>query len=226
MTSQPDRPATDSLAMDEDGMEPQQELPSDYRADRTLDPDSASDPDLIIVAQEVTNEDPDEDDPDSDDPEMDRVDMDRVDVDHLGGHALGRHGMDTGDLTDDNVDDDAVSDGPGLAAAEVVGTTGDRTTADHVQLADLGQQWHDIQALFVDDPRGSVVLAAAAADAALSTLVATLHQRQEALAPSGSVSAEPGDTEQLREALRSYRIFCRSLTEIGQRLADPAPMAQ
>ena len=80
--------------------------------------------------------------------------------------------------------------------------------------------------MFVDDPRGSVELAAAAADAAVSALVETLHQRQAALRRTGSASADPGGTEQLREALRSYRIFCQSLTDIGQRLAQPAAMAQ
>jgi hypothetical protein len=54
----------------------------------------------------------------------------------------------------------------------------------------------------------------------------TLHQRQSALAPAGTTSADPGGTEQLREALRSYRIFCQSLTEIGQRFTQPATMTQ
>lgn len=194
MTSQPDPAATDSTAIDEDGIGARQELPSDYRATagpspasggnggaasgggpgaaRAPDSDAAPDPylidpDLITVAEEISHEDPGAD-----------------------------------DLTDEP------------------------QTGGHGQMADLGQHWHDIQALFVDDPRGSVELAAAAADAAVSTLVETLHQRQAALAPSGSAPAESGDTEQLREALRSYRMFCQSLTDVGQRLAQPAGMAQ
>lgn len=220
MTSQPDLPATDSPAMYADDMEIQQELPSGFRAtggsavsgetDRTPDSDVAPDPDLIIVAEEVAHEDPDGDDLD------------------LDGHDLDRHGLDRHDLADDASDDDA-SDDPGLAtdgATGLTGLTGEPQTGGNGQLADVGQQWHDIQALFVDDPRGSVELAAAAAAATVSALVQTLQQRQAALAPSGSASTEAGDTEQLREALRSYRIFCQSLTDVGQRLAQPAAMAQ
>lgn len=183
MTSQPDPPATDRIAMNEDAMDADQPLQSGYHAagtspangtdgstgtygstatDRTLESGVASDPDVIIVAGEVIEEDPD-------------------------GDVLDSASLDS---------------------------------------AGRGQQWHDIQALFVDDPHGSVELAAAAADAAVTVLVATLHQRQSALAPAASTSADPGGTEQLREALRSYRIFCQSLTEIGQRLAQSAAMAQ
>ena len=49
----------------------------------------------------------------------------------------------------------------------------------------LSEQWHDIQAIFVDDPHGSVELAAAAAEAAVSALVESLPQRQAALVPAG-----------------------------------------
>lgn len=104
--------------------------------------------------------------------------------------------------------------------------SGSASVEDNVRPADLGQQWHDIQAMFVDDPHGSVELAAAAADAAVSALVETLHQRGSELASAGSTSADPGGTEQLREALRSYRIFCQSLTEIGLRLAQPPAMTR
>jgi hypothetical protein len=247
MTSQPDLPATDSPATDEDGTEALHELPSDYRAtgasavtggtDRTSGSDAAADPDLVIVAEELTHEDPDGDDLDGND--LGRDDLGRHDLgrDDLGRHDLGRHDLGRHDLADDDLNDadlnDAdlndVSDDPGLATAVatgLTGLTGEPQTGGNGQLADVGQEWHDIQALFVDDPRGSVELAAAAAAAAVSALVQTLEQRQAALAPSGSASAEPGDTEQLREALRSYRIFCQSLTDVGQRLAQPAAMAQ
>ena len=83
------------------------------------------------------------------------------------------------------------------------------------QAADLGQQWHDIQAMFVDDPRGSVELAVTAADAAVSALADSLRQQQAALTQADA------DTEQLREALRTYRVFCQSLADLGGQLRQP-----
>jgi hypothetical protein len=99
-------------------------------------------------------------------------------------------------------------------------------TTTRVSNGDLSQQWHDIQAMFVDDPRGSVQLAAAAAETAIGTLVEDLQLRQAALAPPVGASNDPGDTEQLREALRNYRIFCQSLTDIGQQLPRSAAAAR
>src|SRR5258708_37991716 len=141
------------------------------------------------------------------------------------------------DPDQDDVDENAASAGADLAAVAASGMpdlTGAPQTGANLavggtgretgQTADLGQQWHDIQALFVDDPRGSVELAAAAADAAVRALVEKLHQRQAAFGSAGSASTDPSGTEQLREALRGYRMFCQSLTDIGQRLVQPAAM--
>jgi len=112
-------------------------------------------------------------------------------------------------------DGDSTSPAPMTAAATTAApTTAEPATAGPVaadgQAADLGQQWHDIQAMFVDDPRGSVELAVTAADAAISAVAETLHQRQAALTQAGA------DTEQLREALRNYRLFCQSLADLGR----------
>jgi hypothetical protein len=85
---------------------------------------------------------------------------------------------------------------------------------------DLGGQWHDIQAMFVDDPPGSVQRAAAAADAAVSALAELLRERQAALSPAGGNSA---DTEQLRETLRNYRILCQNLADLGSQLQQSRP---
>jgi hypothetical protein len=85
----------------------------------------------------------------------------------------------------------------------------------------LGQQWRDIQATFVDDPRGAVRLAAEATDAALNGLIASLRSRQEALSAANGDSAEHRDTEQLRGELRQYRVLCQNLAEIEQQLAQP-----
>jgi hypothetical protein len=92
--------------------------------------------------------------------------------------------------------------------------------AAEVRPAGLGEQWHDIQAMFVDDPRGSVQRAAAAADAAVTALAEELRKRQAAVSPAGGDSA---DTEQLRESLLSYRILCQNLADVGWQLRQPAP---
>jgi hypothetical protein len=85
----------------------------------------------------------------------------------------------------------------------------------------LSQQWHDIQAMFVDDPRGSVERAAAAAHDAVSALVESVRQRMSAV-PAG----DPGDTEQLRSTLRSYRMFCQRVTDLDEELLQAAPLAR
>jgi hypothetical protein len=123
----------------------------------------------------------------------------------------------------DAAEDQTAAD-PDVVVAEVIETEPARQTPESGNGA-LDPQWHNIQASFVDDPRGSVELAAQAADAAVSALVEALHERQAALAPAGSAPNDPDDTEQLREALLSYRIFWQSLTDISQRLPRPEAMA-
>ena len=85
----------------------------------------------------------------------------------------------------------------------------------------LSEQWHDIQAMFVDDPQGSVDRAAAAADDAVSALVETLRRRLQA-GPAGDL----GDTEQLRSTLRSYRDFCQRVADLDEELLQASPMAR
>jgi len=81
----------------------------------------------------------------------------------------------------------------------------------------MSQQWHDIQAGFVDDPRGAVRLAAQAADDALAALVTALRERQSAL---GSADATV-DTEVLRSTLREYRQFCEGIDQVERQLPQP-----
>jgi hypothetical protein len=78
----------------------------------------------------------------------------------------------------------------------------------------LSQEWREIQATFVDDPRGAVQLAADAADSALTALMTSLRDHHATLGPSATQ-----DTEQLREALQEYRRFCQGLAETGRRFA-------
>jgi hypothetical protein len=91
----------------------------------------------------------------------------------------------------------------------------------HAAGTELGQEWHDIQAAFVDDPRGAVGMAAEATDAAMSSLIDSLRSRRDALAAGLGDSSDHRDTEQLRGELRQYRMLCQNLAEIEQRLAQP-----
>ena len=249
MTSQPHFPATDRTGIDVDEMEADQASVPDYRTADTHPADTdpadsrlagatsegagsqaAQDPDLVILAGEVVEEDADPEaaDPEAADPEAadpEATDPEAAATEPRAGDDLAEsdpsmNDPSMNDLTGSGREEYATNGDPDLVAVEATGTTA--LTGATQRPADLGQQWHDIQAMFVDDPRGSVELAAAAADSAVSALMETLHQRQSALAPTASTSADPGGTEQLREALRSYRIFCQSLGEIGQRLAQPA----
>ena len=71
------------------------------------------------------------------------------------------------------------------------------------------QRWSEILVAFVDDPRGSVKMAADAVDEAIDEFVNSVRARQRALASTWQ-SADAG-TEQLRTALRDYR-------KLGQRV--------
>jgi hypothetical protein len=75
------------------------------------------------------------------------------------------------------------------------------------------QRWREILAAFVDDPRGSVEMAADAVDSAIEELVISVRTRQRALASSWQDSET--DTEQLRTALRDYRAFWQQVRQLG-----------
>ena len=70
------------------------------------------------------------------------------------------------------------------------------------------QQWPGILALFVDDPRGAVERAAAAAREQAAALAAALEREQATLRDSWQADAS---TEDLRTALQQYRSFCGRL---------------
>lgn len=70
--------------------------------------------------------------------------------------------------------------------------TGDRAAAVPGDARDIRARWHEIQSGFVDDPRAAV---AAAGD--------LVHQAVR--------TADEGDTEALRQALRGYRLVLESL---------------
>lgn len=80
-------------------------------------------------------------------------------------------------------------------------------------LAD-NQRWHDILLGFIDDPRGSVAEAAELVEADVTSLIAMLSRRRDAMAENWQAekSSEAGAaTEDLRLALCGYRDFARQL---------------
>jgi hypothetical protein len=71
--------------------------------------------------------------------------------------------------------------------------------------------WHDIQAMFIDDPRAATEQAAGLADASVEALVISVKERQNSL-----LSAWHGDdtgTEELRTTLQQYRAFWNRLED-------------
>jgi hypothetical protein len=90
------------------------------------------------------------------------------------------------------------------------------TPADAMPSVDTmpGQSWSQIQATFVDDPRGSVTQAAGMVDEAIEAFIVAARKRQAWLASSWQ-GPEAG-TEELRTALQDYRALWRSMTETPQ----------
>jgi hypothetical protein len=80
------------------------------------------------------------------------------------------------------------------------------------------QRWSEILVSFVDNPRGSVKMAADAVDSAIEEVMASVRARQRALASSWQSSET--DTEELRIALREYRRFGAQVRQMSP--AEPA----
>jgi hypothetical protein len=106
--------------------------------------------------------------------------------------------------------DPALGDLSDLAYGSLLGDT-----------ADLRTQWHQIQFMFVDDPRGSVAEAAdviaqvsAKLEAAIQERLRAMQERQRSLRGRWDEGAN-ADTETLRETLRTYRMFLDQLTGSG-----------
>jgi len=74
------------------------------------------------------------------------------------------------------------------------------------------QRWSEILVAFVDDPRGSVKMAADAVDEAIDEFVNSVRARQHDLAATWQGAG--ADTEQLRTALREYRRLGRRVQQL------------
>jgi hypothetical protein len=75
----------------------------------------------------------------------------------------------------------------------------------------LSTRWHEIQAMFVDDPRASAEMAAGLVDDSLRALIASLKDQQDSLLAAWH--DQDAGTEELRTAVQHYRA-------LGTRLAD------
>jgi hypothetical protein len=90
---------------------------------------------------------------------------------------------------------------------------------------EMSVSWREIQAVFVDNPRGAVEQASAVTEQAVAAFVDALRRRQASLAEAGPGSAgdgAPDGTERLRAALQRYRAFCEQLDQLDQQLAGRA----
>ena len=107
----------------------------------------------------------------------------------------------------DGIPDPIVSSPVGAGAGDpAAGTAGDSVPAAALS----EQQWPAIQAMFVDDPAGSVQRAAAAAEEVAKAFVASLRREQADLRASWENGGDT-TTEDLRTALQQYRAFCGRL---------------
>ena len=94
---------------------------------------------------------------------------------------------------------------PGAEPEPVPGSPAASATASE------STRWHEIQVMFVDDPRSAVETAAGLVDDSSQALVAFVNEQQESL--RAAWRGEDAGTEELRVALQHYRAF-------GTRLAD------
>jgi hypothetical protein len=77
--------------------------------------------------------------------------------------------------------------------------------------ATMSTRWHEIQAMFVDDPRASAEMAADLVDHSVQALAAFVKEQQDSLLAAWH--GEDAGTEELRTAVQHYRA-------LGTRLSD------
>lgn len=75
------------------------------------------------------------------------------------------------------------------------------------------EQWHEIMAMFVDDPREATQRAASLVDSSVESLLASMKQRQQSM--QSDWQGDGADTEKLRTALQGYRAFWAHLEEFS-----------
>ena len=107
----------------------------------------------------------------------------------------------------------AISEPPG-ALVEPPGPPPDDAFAADIPPTNPDYRWREIQAMFVDDPRGSVERAAELAGDALRDLNNMLRERERDLR---STWQDPNaGTEELRTSLQGYRALVGRISELAQ----------
>lgn len=106
-----------------------------------------------------------------------------------------------------------VTDTSGIMAEPQETPPGDAFAAD-IPPTNPDYRWREIQAMFVDDPRGSVERAADLARDALRELTSLLREREQSLRSRWQDNNT--DTEELRISLRSYRALVDRVAEFSR----------
>ena len=126
-----------------------------------------------------------------------------------GGPELGSAAAEPGTATGTDAEESPAAPAPaaepGPASPSAVGGEG----------IDLDVRWHEILAMFVDDPRSSVEHAAAFAGDRAEAFVLSVKEQQDSLLSGWQ--RHDTETEELRIALQQYRIFCNRLEEFSHR---------
>ena len=104
----------------------------------------------------------------------------------------------------------AGAQGPTAAEAQEPAVTAARADAHDPGIS--AQRWREILVAFVDDPRGSVNMAADAVDEAIDEFVNSIRDRQRAL--SSSWQDPQAGTEQFRTAVRDYRTLWHQVRQL------------
>ncbi len=79
--------------------------------------------------------------------------------------------------------------------------------------ASMSTRWHEILAMFVDDPRASAESAAGLIDESVQALVASVREQQDSLLAAWQ--GEDAGTEELRTVVRHYRAFANRLADFS-----------
>jgi hypothetical protein len=116
---------------------------------------------------------------------------------------------------------DSAADAPGAADGAEAGVPAAVPAPEPVREEPLasdgtspGVRWHEIQAIFVDDPHSCLELAAGFVGDSVEALAVSLQERQQALRSAWQHDDE--GTEELRIALQQYRVFWNRLEDLSR----------
>jgi len=80
--------------------------------------------------------------------------------------------------------------------------------------AAMSARWHEIQAMFVDDPRASAEMAAGLVDDSIRAFTVSVREQQDSLLATWH--GEDAGTEELRTAVQHYRALGTRLAGFSQ----------